>query len=80
MLTRCTILLLSALFLLAAPVAEATVLRPGIVRRKTQRIEHAASPAPHASITPRAVFDHPSATTHRPYSPAPANRPPPSDA
>ncbi len=80
MLTRCTFLLLSALLLLAAPVAESAILRPVIARRQTQQTEHAATPAPRAAITPRPVFDHADTTTHRPYRPAPANRPPPSQA
>jgi len=80
MLTRWTILLLTACLLLAAPVAEGNVLRPVIVRLQTQQTERAAAPAPRAAISPRANFDCTNLTAHRPYRPAPANRPPPFDA
>jgi len=80
MLTRWTILLFTACLLLAAPVAESTVLRPVLVHRQTQQTERAASPAPRAAISHRPIFDHANSTDHRPYRPAPANRPPPSNA
>lgn len=77
MLTRCTILLLSALLLLAAPAAESSVLRPVLVRRQTQQAERPAVQIPAATQAPQANSVLRNTTPHRPFRPAPANRPPP---
>ena len=53
MLTRCTILLLSALLLLAAPAAESSVLRPVLVRRQTKQAERPTVQTPAATQAPQ---------------------------
>lgn len=81
MLTRWTILLLSACLLLATPAAESVAPRPVIVRRQTQQTEHADAPLPRATVAPRNnCAPTTTITAHRPYRPAPTNRPPPAQA
>ena len=80
MLTRCTFLLLSTLLLLAAPAAEASVLRPVLARRQTRQTERPDVPLPAAPQAPQANPVPRNTTAHRPYRPAPAHRPPPTRA
>jgi hypothetical protein len=76
MITRWTLLLLSAWILFAAPAAPAPTGAPAIVCSQTQQVEYAppaASPRLRTWALPMAA----PARALPPYQPAPQNRPPP---
>jgi hypothetical protein len=76
MITRWTLVFLSAWILFAAPAAPAPAAAPAIVCSQTQQVEYAppvASPRLRTCVVPLAA----PARALPPYQPAPQNRPPP---